>query len=45
MAKITIIIHDEDLGFTKDEIFDKVEACVEYELYAANYEIDVDLDD
>ena len=43
MAKITINIID-DIGLSENEIFDKIEACVEYEFGSANYEIDVDVD-
>ena len=43
MAKITITIKDE-IGLSENEIFDKIEDCVEYELGSANYEIAVDVD-
>lgn len=43
MATITITIKD-DIGLSEDEIFDKIEDCVEYELGSTNYEIDVDVE-
>lgn len=42
-ATITITIKD-DVDMSENAIYDIIENCVEYELYSANYEIDIDVD-
>lgn len=44
MTKIEIIIDDDNLGMTENEIYDKIESCVEHDLDAVNYKIFIDVD-